>query len=91
MCMEGIALNWYTNQMIKHPLIDWPQFRDKLMVRFSGTKFWNAHEALGSFFQDGSVDDYIEDFEAISALIPDQSEEQAIGMFLRGLQDEIHN
>ncbi|KAL4571524.1 hypothetical protein LXL04_018284 [Taraxacum kok-saghyz] len=56
-----------------------------------GTKFRNAHEALGSLFQEGTIDEYIEEFEAVSALIPDQSEEQSIGMFLRGLKSEIRN
>ncbi|KAL4588404.1 hypothetical protein LXL04_001290 [Taraxacum kok-saghyz] len=91
MCMDGIALNWYTNLLIKHPSTTWIQFRDKLLVRFSGTKFRTAHEALGSLFQEGTIDTYIEEFEALSALIPDQSEEQSIGMFLRGLQPEIRN
>lgn len=50
MCMDGVALNWFTNLLIKHPHTDWPQFRDKLLVRFNGTKFRNAYEALGSLF-----------------------------------------
>lgn len=69
-CMEGIALNWYTNLLIKHPHTDWSQFRTKLMTRFSGTKFRNAHEALGSLFQEGDIEEYIEEFEALSTLIP---------------------
>lgn len=89
--MDGIVLNWYTNLLIKHPHTDWTQLRDKLLVRFSGTKFRNAHEALGSLFQEGSIEDYIEEFEALSFLIPDQLEEQAIRMFLCGLQPDIRN
>lgn len=91
MCMDGIALNWYTNLLIKHPQTDWIQFRGKLLVRFGGTRFHNAHEALGSLDQEGDIEAYIEEFEAISALIPDQSEDQSVGMFLRGLQPEIKN
>ncbi|GJV84737.1 retrotransposon-related protein [Tanacetum coccineum] len=59
------------------------QLRTKLMTRFSGTKYRNAHEALGSLYQEGDIEEYIEDFEALSALIPNQSKEQSIGMFLR--------
>ncbi|GKG43650.1 transposon Tf2-1 polyprotein, partial [Tanacetum coccineum] len=54
------------------------------MVRFSGTKFRNAHEALGSLYQDEGVDEYIEEFEALSALIPNQSEDISID-FITGL------
>lgn len=82
MCMDGVTLNWYTNLLVKHPHSDWNQFREKLMVCFSGTKFRNPHEALGSLFDEGNIDEYIEEFEALSALISDQSEEQSIGMFL---------
>nr|GEU76829.1 retrotransposon-related protein [Tanacetum cinerariifolium] len=91
MCMDGPALNWYTNLMIKHPNTTWDFFKDKLMVRFSGTKFQNANKDLGSLYQDEGVDEYIEEFEALSALIPNQSEEQSIGMFLRGLKNDIHS
>ncbi|KAL4589487.1 hypothetical protein LXL04_002394 [Taraxacum kok-saghyz] len=56
-----------------------------------GSQFLNAHEALGSLFQDGDIEVYIEQFESLSALIPDQSEEQSLGMFLRGLQPNIRN
>ncbi|XP_071739339.1 uncharacterized protein [Rutidosis leptorrhynchoides] len=91
MCMDGVALNWFANLFIKHPNTDWGEFRTKLMTRFSGTKFRNAHEALGSLFDDGDIERYIEEFEALSALIPNQSEEQMIGMFLRGLQDDVRN
>ncbi|KAL4590109.1 hypothetical protein LXL04_003029 [Taraxacum kok-saghyz] len=55
------------------------------MVRFNGTKFRNAHEALGSLFQENSIDEYIEEFEALSALILDQSEEQAIALATKSL------
>lgn len=91
MCMDGSALNWFTNLLIKHPHTTWDQFRDKLMVRFGGTKFHNAHEALGSLYQERDIDEYIESFEALSAFIPDQSEAQSTGMFLRGLQSDIKN
>nr|GEV23979.1 putative nucleotidyltransferase, ribonuclease H [Tanacetum cinerariifolium] len=84
-------LNWYTNLMIKHPNTTWDLFKDKLMVRFSGTKFRNAHEALGSLYQDEGVYEYIEEFEALSALIPNQSEKHSIGMFLRGLKNDIRS
>ncbi|KAJ9548687.1 hypothetical protein OSB04_021230, partial [Centaurea solstitialis] len=91
MCMDGSALNWFTNLLIKHPHTTWDQFRDKLMVRFGETKFHNAHEALGSLYQVGDINEYIERFEALSALIPDQTEAQSTGMFLRGLQNDIKN
>ncbi|GJX95678.1 retrotransposon-related protein [Tanacetum coccineum] len=90
-CMDGPTLKWYTNLMIKHPNTTWDLFKDKLMVRFNGTKFRNAHEALGSLYQDEGVDEYIEEFEALSALIPNQYEEQSIGMFLRGLKNDIRS
>ncbi|GJV82367.1 retrotransposon gag protein [Tanacetum coccineum] len=68
MCMDGPALNWYTNLMIKHPDTTWELFKNKLMVRFSGTKFRNAHEAFGSLYQDEGVDEYIKEFEALGSL-----------------------
>ncbi|XP_071740877.1 uncharacterized protein [Rutidosis leptorrhynchoides] len=91
MCMDGAALNWFTNLLIKHPATNWGEFCLKLLTRFSGTKFRNPHEALGSLFDDGDIDNYIDEFEAISALIPEQSEEQAIGWFLQGLQNDVRN
>ncbi|KAL4588274.1 hypothetical protein LXL04_001157 [Taraxacum kok-saghyz] len=91
MCMDGSALHWFTNLLIRHPNTTWEQFRLKLLNRFSGTRYRNAHEALGSLFQEEGVEEYIENFEELSALIADQSEEQSIGWFLRGLKTEIRN
>ncbi|XP_071688236.1 uncharacterized protein [Rutidosis leptorrhynchoides] len=91
MCMDGVALNWFTNLLIKHPTTTWNEFRLKLLSRFSGTIYHNPHKALGSLFDEGDIDHYIEEFEVLSALIPDQSEEQAISMFLRGLQTNVKN
>ncbi|KAL4557540.1 hypothetical protein LXL04_035721 [Taraxacum kok-saghyz] len=91
MCMEGTALNWFTTLLFKHPLSTWEQFKAKLLVRFGGTQFLNAHEALGSLYQESDIEEYIEQFESLSALIPEQSEEQSLGMFLRGLQPTIRN
>ncbi|KAL4586656.1 hypothetical protein LXL04_011298 [Taraxacum kok-saghyz] len=91
MCMEGPALNWFTTLLFKHPNSTWEQLKAKILTRFGGTHFLNAHEALGSLFQVGDVDEYIEQFESLSALIPEQSEEQSLGMFLRGLREDIRN
>lgn len=63
---------YFTNLLIRYPNTTWEQFRLKLINRFSGTKYRNAHEALGLLFQEGGVEDYIEDFEELSALILDQ-------------------
>lgn len=91
MCMDESVLHWFTNLLIRHPDTTWEQFRLKLLNIFSGTKYCKANEALGSLFQECNVEEYIVDFEALSALIPDQSEVQSVGWFLRGLQIEIRN
>ncbi|KAL4587886.1 hypothetical protein LXL04_000762 [Taraxacum kok-saghyz] len=91
MCMDGSALHWFTNLLIRHPHTTWEQFRLKLLNRFSGTRFRNAHEALGSLYQEDGVEEYITAFEELTALIPNQSEEQSIGWYLRGLKPEIKN
>ncbi|KAL4578161.1 hypothetical protein LXL04_014280 [Taraxacum kok-saghyz] len=36
MCMDGSALHWFTNLLIRHPNTTWEQFRLKLLNRFSG-------------------------------------------------------
>lgn len=46
---------------------------------------------MGSLFHDGDIEDYIEEFKTLSALILGQSEKQAIGMFPRGLQTDVRN
>lgn len=91
MCMEGTTLNWFTTLFFKHPQTTWNDFKYKLLVRFGETRYLNAHEALGSLLQEGDIEDYIKQFESISALIPEQSEASALGMFLCGLQLDIRN
>ncbi|CAH1449134.1 unnamed protein product [Lactuca virosa] len=75
MCVEGPALNWFTTLLFQHPQSTWEQFKAKLFIRFGGFQFLNAHEALSSLFQKGNVEEYIEQFESLSALVPEQYEE----------------
>lgn len=91
LCMDGDALHWYTNLLIHHPNTSSEKFRTKLLNRFSGKKFHNAHEAVGSLFQENDVEEYIVDYESLSAVIRNQPKEQSIGWFLRGLKPEIRN
>lgn len=91
MCMEGTTLNWFTTLFFKHCQTTWNDFKSKLLVLFGETRYLNAHEALGSLLQEGDIEDYIKQFESISALIPEQSEASALGMFLCGLQLDIRN
>ncbi|KAL6501690.1 hypothetical protein OROGR_026823 [Orobanche gracilis] len=82
-CELGIE-NKYVKDLSKRELYS---IRDLLSKYLIG----NDLEAVDSPFHEDDIETYIEEFEAHSALIPDQWEEQAIGMFLRGLHENVRN
>ncbi|KAJ1388293.1 Retrotransposon gag domain [Sesbania bispinosa] len=56
-----------------------------------GDEVQNTYEELASLRQQGSVQEYIEEFEILAALVPHQPEQQYVGYFLNGLKVDIHS
>ncbi|KAF2283470.1 hypothetical protein GH714_008469 [Hevea brasiliensis] len=61
----------------------------ELLQRFGGDAFASPYERLAAVRQDGSVDDFIDEFVARAAQVPGITDQFYIGFFLNGLKAEI--
>ncbi|KAF2308746.1 hypothetical protein GH714_015465 [Hevea brasiliensis] len=73
----------------RSPNMTWEQLSVELLQRFGGDAFASPYERLAAVRQDGSVDDFIDEFVARAAQVPGITDQFYIGFFLNGLKAEI--
>ncbi|KAJ1411581.1 Retrotransposon gag domain [Sesbania bispinosa] len=82
----ALRYNWFTILLEVYPELTWDHFKVELMERFSGLEVQNPYEELAAIRQRGSVQEYIEEFEALAALVPRQPEQQYAMQLARNLE-----
>nr|XP_016495663.1 PREDICTED: uncharacterized protein LOC107814725 isoform X3 [Nicotiana tabacum] len=88
-CLEGRALNWFQWWETRTPVVTWDVFRVAILQRFTPSQLGNLYEVLIGLQQTGSVAQYREDFELLSAPLKDADDEVLMGIFINGLREEI--
>ncbi|KAF7836177.1 Retrovirus-related Pol polyprotein from transposon 17.6 [Senna tora] len=88
-CMEGKALNWLQWLEVRKPVQSWSEFKTELLRRFHESQQGNGYEILMAHKQSGTVGDYRERFELLSAPLKDATEEMLIGFYQNGLKEEV--
>lgn len=71
------------------PFWDWKEFKLKLLKRFEASRNLTPSERLFALKQDGSVDEFIEDFEDLSAHVDNLDDESLESIFKNGLKPEL--
>ncbi|XP_047961686.1 heat shock 70 kDa protein 15-like [Salvia hispanica] len=87
--LSGPAMSWIQFLQCRSPDLTWDQFSDELLIRFGSDLTLDEYEALPTPSQEGSLDDYIAEFEVCLAQLPELTEKQYLGLFLRGLKPNI--
>ncbi|KAF3775160.1 hypothetical protein EJ110_NYTH51075 [Nymphaea thermarum] len=90
MHFEDKALQWYQYTMRKTPNQDWDQFRAGLIEKFERASQRDFVVQLSSLRQTGSVIEYQDQFERLYCLVEDWNDDALVGVFIAGLQPEIH-
>ncbi|KAF7802354.1 Retrotransposable element Tf2 [Senna tora] len=88
-CLEGRALNWLQWIETREEMKTWPKFKTELLRRFHQSQLGNGYEMLMALKQIGSVAEYREKFELLSAPLKDAPEDMLIGVFLNGLKEDV--
>ncbi|KAF7828587.1 Retrotransposable element Tf2 [Senna tora] len=88
-CLEGRALNWLQWLETRMEICLWQQFKSELLRRFHQSQKGNNYEMLMALKQTGTVSEYREQFELLSAPLKEAPEEMLIGAFQNGLKEEI--
>ncbi|PNX88494.1 retrotransposon-related protein, partial [Trifolium pratense] len=87
--MEGSTIHFFNSLLEEKPDLTWEDFRSELLERYGGLGEGDVYEKLTDIRQKGTVEEYIQEFERLTAQIPRIPDKQFLGYFLHGLKDEI--
>ncbi|KAF1891370.1 hypothetical protein Lal_00017002 [Lupinus albus] len=87
--LEGKALNWYQWWECCNPSPTWESFKIAVVRRFQPSMIQNPFELLLSLKQEGSVEDYVEEFEKYAGALKAINHDFVRKIFLDGLKEEI--
>lgn len=87
--LQGPVLNWYNREVQREDFRDWPQFKRRLVARFSQKLEENPGKRLFSLRQTGSIADYVNEFEELSKIVTGVDEANLEHVFYLGLKPEM--
>ncbi|XP_014517361.1 uncharacterized protein LOC106774844 [Vigna radiata var. radiata] len=87
--MEGSASYWFKYWREKTKNRSWMGLKAGLVNRFGGGFRGTVYEQLATLRQEGSVEEYVRDFERLLGQTQGLTEELILGFFLAGLREEI--
>jgi hypothetical protein len=87
--MEGPTIHFFNSLLNEEEEVTWDRLKEALLDRYGGHGEGDIYEQLTELRQTGNVDDYITDFEYLTAQIPRLPDKQFQGYFLHGLKEEI--
>ncbi|XP_073219539.1 uncharacterized protein [Cicer arietinum] len=89
LCMEGSTIHFFKALVEDEIDLTWEVFKDALLERYGGLGDGSVFEQLSSLKQEGSVEEYIKEFERLVAQVGRLPEAQFVGYFIHGLHDGI--
>ncbi|KAG2288910.1 hypothetical protein Bca4012_030071 [Brassica carinata] len=87
--LEGPALQWFNGEIICDPFVNWEQFTQRLLDRFGGPIDNNPAARLFCLKQEGEVEDYVNEFEALRNQVTGIDEKNLIKVFFNGLKSKM--
>ncbi|MCI08539.1 hypothetical protein A2U01_0029616, partial [Trifolium medium] len=86
---EGSTIHFFNSLIGEDEVLTWESLKEALMERYGGHGEGDVYEQLTDLKQEGTVEEYITEFEYLIAQIPKLPEKQFCGYFLHGLKSEI--
>jgi hypothetical protein len=87
--MEGPTIHFFNSLFSEEEEVTWEQLKEALLERYGGHGDGDVYELLTELKQSKSVDEYVTEFEYLTAQIPKLPDKQFLGYFLHGLKEEI--
>jgi len=87
--MDGRALIWFRELRSSNSIHGWGDFVRALQIRFGRGSYDDPMETLSKLKQDGSLEDYKNQFDTLALKVQHLPEFHKLSCFLGGLRDEI--
>lgn len=89
LCMDGPTIHFFKGLLEENETLTWENLKDALLERYGGVSDGNVFEQLSALQQEGTIEEYIEDFERLVAQLPRLPNDQYLGYFVHGLKGKI--
>jgi hypothetical protein len=89
LCMDGPTIHFFNSMLRENEDLTWDELKEALLERYGGHGEGDVYEQLTDLKQDGTIEEYITEFEYLVAQIPKLPEKQFRSYFLHGLKTEI--
>ena len=87
--MEGSVAYWFKFWKEKAKNRSWEGLKKALINRFGGGFRGSVFERLATLRQEGTVEEFVREFEILMGQTKEVPEEQVLGYFLAGLREDI--
>jgi hypothetical protein len=84
LCMEGPTIHFFNSLLDEEEVPTWERVKTALLERYGGQGDGDVYEQLAGLQQTGTIEDYIADFEYLTAQIPRLPDKQFQGYFIHG-------
>lgn len=88
LCMEGSMIHFF-KFLDENTCLTWEQLKSELLKRYGGIGEGDIFERLTVIQQAGSVEEYIREFERLTAQVPRLLNDQYFGYFVHGFKEGI--
>ncbi|PNX96069.1 retrotransposon-related protein [Trifolium pratense] len=89
LCTERSTIHFFNSLIGEEDELTWDRLKEALLERYGGHGDGDVYEQLTELKQDGTLEEYITEFEYLTAQIPKLPDKQFLGYFLYGLKGEI--
>lgn len=87
--MDGKALVWFQELKASNEVSSWTDFVLVIQIRFGQGPYDDPMEALSKLKQEGSLEEYKNQFDILALKVHRLPDEHKLNCFLGGLKDEI--
>lgn len=87
--LDGKALSWYQWWETCNPNVSWDGFKVAIIERFQSVVAHSPFAALLALKQDGTVEEYVTQFEKFAGMVNGVGEDYLMDIFLNGLKEEV--
>lgn len=87
--LEGPVLQWFNGEIISESFTSWNQFTKRMLDRFGGPIDNDPAARLFCLRQEGQIEDYVNEFEALRNQVTGIDEKNLIKVFFNGLKPEM--